>query len=262
MVVAWLALELQCRAQTFTVGSTNRINWDGSTRGQGFISDVPGPQGTGNSGSSTTVYLNQFTVYFTDGIDLGSIFQPPPAFVPPPGFALRIYSSLPTIAELNVGTGMGLLGSSTNLSGRTFVFDSLPLARTTQYYALLSADAWVEYNATLSSSNLYGRGLLYYNQANVLSVAPSDVNMAFIASFSQSPLTQTVAPTVAVQRDLDRVLIKWSTSYTNFVLQKTSSLTDSNSWVPVVTNSPVLGEEFVYTNLNVGSGVFFRLKRP
>ena len=67
-------------------------------------------------------------------------------------------------------------------------------------------------------------------------------------------------PSLQAVRNGNQVVISWPSSASNYVLESTSTLNDSESWVPV-TGATTVGNSFTVSSQLNGSGTFFRLRQ-
>ena len=69
------------------------------------------------------------------------------------------------------------------------------------------------------------------------------------------------APKLTIARSGPSLLLSWPRAATNYVLDFTQTLTDSNNWAPVGTVPAILGDAYVVTNSPSASQEFFRLRK-
>jgi len=139
---------------TFTVGSFSSTN-SAKKRGQSFAANVAGPDGTGaGPGSANPVYVQSVSVGYPSSSTTGRTG------------AAYLYSSLPTLSDLNAGNGCLACSQSTsdeNLFGantysRTFYFSKVSIDPTATYFVLFPCDQSVRY---ASGTNPYSGGTSY-----------------------------------------------------------------------------------------------------
>jgi hypothetical protein len=141
----------------FTVGSFS-ANTNANKRGQSFTANVAGNDGTGSSGGANPVYVQSASVGYSTSNTTGRA-----------GTAY-LYSSLPTLTDLN-NSGTGALAASTGHSdgnvfgtgtfSRTFTFDAVSIDPTAVYYVLFATNQNLRFdtNAPYSGGDLYNTSL-------------------------------------------------------------------------------------------------------
>lgn len=178
IVLSFAAAGNPAVAATFTVGDNTPgpfvfIN----SRGQSFTPSIPGTAGTGSAGLGATVLLRSFT------FDRGLVHNPNLGAIAP---TLRIYRSLPTLAQLNGGFG-DVAGTSTGfeVSGAqvTYQFSNVPLNRTQEYFALFSLDQALRN----TGGNTYLGGFAYGLEPGASELFTSDTDRLFNATFETAP---------------------------------------------------------------------------
>jgi len=139
---------------TFTVGSFSSTN-TAQKRGQSFAANVAGPDGTGSGpGTADPVYVQSASVGYPSSSTTGR------------AATAYLYSSLPTLTDLNAGTGAlatSIGWSDGNLFGantysRTFAFNAVAIDPTATYFILFPANQNLRY---ASATNPYSGGTSY-----------------------------------------------------------------------------------------------------
>jgi hypothetical protein len=168
----------QAQAATFTLGQSNAVNGI-PLRGQGFIPDAIGDQGTGSAPASGNVTLDSWTfVYQSPGSS--SITEN----------TLYIYDSLPTVTDLNSGIG-ALYTSNGTIDllvndpffgaglrpSRTWTFTGAVLDVNTTYFALLPSNQTIRVATSSYPTTAYGTNL----------AAQGTLDTGFRASLTQVP---------------------------------------------------------------------------
>lgn len=121
---------------TFNVGSFSSTG-GANLRGQSFTPNVAGPDGSGSPGTATTVYVQSASVGF------------PSSDTTARATTAYLYSSLPSLSNLNTGTGS--LAVSTNYTdeqdlfgtgtfSRTHMFNNIAIDPTLQYFLLFPSN--------------------------------------------------------------------------------------------------------------------------
>ncbi|HLP78709.1 MAG TPA: IPT/TIG domain-containing protein, partial [Candidatus Paceibacterota bacterium] len=97
--------------------------------------------------------------------------------------------------------------------------------------------------------------------ANTASVASGFPDPNPADNVSTVNVTIYVVPLLSIQTSSNQVQLSWSVNLSDYVLQSTSDLTSSNSWINVGTTPEYVGDQIVVTE-TIGSGPkFYRLKR-
>lgn len=187
-----LSLSVSNAASAFTVGQTSTSNGNfSSARGQSFtLSDI-GPNGSGPAPTSGTALLNSIKFAFQNAGNLTAT-------------TVYLYNILPTLANLNTGTGALAVSSGfsdtvsdSTFSGarsRTFSFSGVSLDVSTQYFALFSQDQTL----LTGFPNPYISGFLWSNNGtNNLGASFADVAFVADATPTAVPFGFTPLPGLA-----------------------------------------------------------------
>ena len=138
----------------FTVASTTQDS-SATHRGQSLAPNIAGPNGSGGPGTANPVYLEYFNVGYPNGSLTGR------------AAVCYVYDTLPTLANLNAGTGA--IATSTGTSDgndfgsgsftRNFIFGGDSLDPTKTYFILFPADQLL-----CHKTNPYSGGVAYTNR--------------------------------------------------------------------------------------------------
>lgn len=188
-----------------------------NARGQAFIPSEFG-DGVGNTFGQSTVYLNEFNVYYAGGVEAETLY---------------IYEILPnSVGELDAGTGGILIGESYSkeLTGSktSYKFGNLALATNTIYYAVFRQDVDLLYGESADIAGPYLGGKMLYNNGTI--VAENDYKaLQFSASLS---LTENVN-----QDDLEALVALYYSADGNNWTNKWDLNGDPKNWYGVAWNA-------------------------
>jgi hypothetical protein len=157
---------------TFTVASFS-ANANNKSRGQSFVANAAGPNGTGGPGTANPVFVQSASVGYPTANTLGR------------ASAAYLYDTVPTKTDLNAGTGALFVSTShtdENLFGtgtysRTFVFGGASIDPTKTYYLLFPSDQNLRYDNTdpYPSGSFYDTSLQAANFTAQFQVSLTDV---------------------------------------------------------------------------------------
>lgn len=200
------------KSQTFTIkqsvtGQNNLID----VRGQSF---TPGEQGSGsgNIGSSDTVYLDKFSMVYS----FSSTSEED---------TLYIYSAIPdSTYKIDNGEGGVLIGKSISREEGEFpytdyVFNWIPLHKDSTYYVLFKENI----NPEASAGSSYAGGSALRNRADTLSSGDL-LDLKFIAGFSPVPSSETDIVSFSVGSQVGNSVIDNVEHTVNAVIENYSSI--------------------------------------